>query len=65
MDALKIEKAHIIGHDWGAATAWAFAGLYPDKSLDLIAISVGHPTGYMSGSHIAKQKQKSWCAVCT
>lgn len=60
MDALNIQKAHIIGHDWGAATAWAFAGLYPDRTLDLIAISVGHPTGYMSGNHIGMQKQKSW-----
>ena len=63
MDALGIKKAHIIGHDWGSAVAWAFAALYPDRTLDLISISVGHPSNYMSGDHLGDQKQKSWWAV--
>ena len=27
MDALGVERAHIVGHDWGAAVAWLFASL--------------------------------------
>lgn len=60
MDALHIQKAHIVGHDWGSALAWAFAGIYPDRTIDLIAMSVGHPAGYFSGDHRGDQKQKSW-----
>ena len=60
MDALDIEKAYIVGHDWGSQLAWAFAGIYPDRTLKLVAISVGHPSGYMKGDHRGEQKQKSW-----
>ena len=60
MDALHIKKAHIVGHDWGSAVAWAFAGIYPARPLQLVAISVGHPAGYFSGDHRGEQKQKSW-----
>ena len=60
MDALDIEKAYIVGHDWGSQLAWAFAGMYPDRTLKLVAISVGHPSGYMKGDHRGEQKQKSW-----
>src|ERR1700755_2792570 len=24
LDALEIERAHVVGHDWGAGIAWAF-----------------------------------------
>ncbi|EPZ5422429.1 TPA: alpha/beta hydrolase, partial [Vibrio parahaemolyticus] len=27
VDHLDIEKAHVVGHDWGAAVSWAFAGI--------------------------------------
>ena len=61
LDALNIKKAHIVGHDWGSAVAWAFAGLYPERTLQLVGISVGHPSGYQKGEHRGAQKEKSWC----
>ena len=60
MDALDIDKAHIVGHDWGSSLAWAFAGLYPDRTLQLVAMSVGNPNGYFKGDHANEQKLKSW-----
>ena len=27
LDALGVERAHVVGHDWGAALAWAFGSL--------------------------------------
>lgn len=63
LDALNIKKAHIVGHDWGAAVAWAFAALYPQRTLKLVAISAGHPSGLMKGAHRGAQKQKSWCVT--
>lgn len=60
MDALDIDKAHIVGHDWGSSLAWAFAALYPDRTLQLVAMSVGNPNGYFKGDHANEQKLKSW-----
>ena len=45
MDALGIEKAAIIGHDWGSMLAWAFASAMPERTNILIAMSNGHPNG--------------------
>jgi pimeloyl-ACP methyl ester carboxylesterase len=35
MDRLKIERAHVIGHDIGARIAYAFAVQYPERLLSL------------------------------
>lgn len=45
MDALEIERAHVIGHDWGAAAAWFLASLAPQRVDHLVVISVGFPGG--------------------
>lgn len=34
---------HLVGHDWGAAVAWAVAIEAPDRLATLTAISVPHP----------------------
>ncbi|EJG0516874.1 alpha/beta hydrolase, partial [Vibrio parahaemolyticus] len=59
VDHLDIEKAHVVGHDWGAAVSWAFAGIYPEATKSLTAISVGHPFGLLSMPDI-KQREMSW-----
>jgi pimeloyl-ACP methyl ester carboxylesterase len=43
LDALRIEKAHVVGHDWGAGVAWLVAALAPERVDRLVAISVGAP----------------------
>ena len=43
LDAVGVERAHVVGHDWGAALAWAFGSLLPDRVDHLVALSVGHP----------------------
>ena len=40
---LEIGRAHIVGHDWGAALAWALAALAPGRVDHLVVLSVGHP----------------------
>src|SRR5262249_18953705 len=39
----QIGRAHVVGHDWGAAIAWALASLAPDQVDHLVAMSVGNP----------------------
>jgi pimeloyl-ACP methyl ester carboxylesterase len=43
LDALEIEAAHVVGHDWGAGVAWLTAMLRPDRVRKLVVISVPHP----------------------
>ncbi|MGB2078781.1 MAG: alpha/beta fold hydrolase [Vibrio sp.] len=59
LEHLAIEKAHVVGHDWGAGVAWAFAGRYPELTQSMTAISVGHPFGLLSMPDI-KQREMSW-----
>jgi pimeloyl-ACP methyl ester carboxylesterase len=58
LDAVGVERAHVVGHDWGAGVAWAFAGLVGERVDHLVALSVGHPTTFRAGGF--EQHQKSW-----
>lgn len=42
LDALGIERAALIGHDWGAIIGWRLAADHPDRFSRYIALSVGH-----------------------
>jgi pimeloyl-ACP methyl ester carboxylesterase len=57
-DALGLEKFALVGHDWGAGIAWAFASLVPDRVERLVAISVGHPTAFQDADF--EQRRRSW-----
>jgi pimeloyl-ACP methyl ester carboxylesterase len=46
IEALGVEKVHIVGHDWGASVAFAAAGLAPDRIASLTAIAVPHPSRF-------------------
>jgi len=48
MDWMGIEKAPVIGHDWGAVTGWVLTGNYPKRVKCYAALSVGHPRAYWS-----------------
>jgi pimeloyl-ACP methyl ester carboxylesterase len=54
---LEIARAHVIGHDWGAALAWGLASLAPGSVDHLAVLSVGHPATFRR-TH--QQREKSW-----
>jgi pimeloyl-ACP methyl ester carboxylesterase len=58
LDDSGVERAHVVGHDWGAAVAWVFAALVPERTDHLVAMSVGHPTTFRSDGF--RQHEKSW-----
>jgi pimeloyl-ACP methyl ester carboxylesterase len=43
LDALGIDAAHIVGHDWGAVVGWHMAARHPQRTRTLTAVSVPHP----------------------
>jgi pimeloyl-ACP methyl ester carboxylesterase len=54
---LGISRAHVVGHDWGAALAWALAIRAPGSVDHLAVLSVGHPGTFL---RTAQQREKSW-----
>ncbi len=54
---LQIARAHLVGHDWGAALAWGLASLAPDRVDHLVVLSVGHPATFR---RTWRQREKSW-----
>jgi pimeloyl-ACP methyl ester carboxylesterase len=60
MDYLGIEKAPVIGHDWGAVTGWVLTGNYPKRVKCYGALAVGHPKAYRSNP---EQLLRGWYTV--
>jgi len=58
MSAAGAERAHVVGHDWGASLAWALALTAGERVDHLVALSVGHPSAFSSAGFA--QYQKSW-----
>ena len=53
----QIPRANVVGHDWGAALAWALASLVPGQVDHLVTLSVGHPATFR---RTPRQREKSW-----
>jgi pimeloyl-ACP methyl ester carboxylesterase len=58
LDALDVERAHVVGHDWGAGLAWALAAYVPARVERLVVMSVGHPNTLRQPS--IEQREKGW-----
>ena len=58
LDALDIERAHVVGHDWGAGVAWVLAAFVPERVERLVAMSVGHPNTLRERT--IEQREKAW-----
>jgi len=43
LDAAGLERAHVVGHDWGGIAAWALGAWHPDRVTSLTVLSVPHP----------------------
>ncbi|KZT42976.1 epoxide hydrolase [Sistotremastrum suecicum HHB10207 ss-3] len=40
LDLLNVQKAVVIGHDWGSATAWRFGLWHPDRILAMVNLAI-------------------------
>lgn len=58
LDDLGVERAHVVGHDFGAVVAWALAALHPGRVDHLVAMSVGHPA--TARRRTIEQREKAW-----
>jgi pimeloyl-ACP methyl ester carboxylesterase len=58
LDVLGVERAAVVGHDWGAALAWRVAMFAPDRVERLVAVPVGHPLAGVAAG--LPQRRLSW-----
>jgi pimeloyl-ACP methyl ester carboxylesterase len=58
LDHLGVERAHVVGHDWGAALTWTMAAFAPERVDHLVPVSVGHPSAFAAAGF--EQREKSW-----
>lgn len=58
LDDAGVERAHVIGHDWGAALTWMVATFLPERVDHAVAMSVGHPASFAAAG--LPQREKSW-----
>lgn len=57
MDALDVERFAVVGHDWGARTAYALAAIAPERVEAIAALSVGYaPRGVFSVPDFAQSR---------
>ena len=58
LDHVGVERADVVGHDWGAGLAWQVALHLPDRVDRLAVLSVGHSgAGVRAGT---EQRRLSW-----
>ena len=56
LDALGIDAADIVAHDWGASVAWLTATAHPNRVRRLVVLSVPHPLA----PHTLRQREMAW-----
>jgi epoxide hydrolase 4 len=55
-----VERAHVVGHDWGAAVAYLTAMEHPEVVDRLAILNVPHPERMLAGLRTPRQLRKSW-----
>jgi pimeloyl-ACP methyl ester carboxylesterase len=58
LDELGIARAHVVGHDFGAALAWALGAFVPGRVDHLVALSVGQASSFRASG--VEQMARSW-----
>jgi pimeloyl-ACP methyl ester carboxylesterase len=54
------DRAHVVGHDWGAAVAYSTAMLHPEVVDRLAILNAPHPARLLAGFRDRRQLRKSW-----
>lgn len=59
LDALDLERAAVVGHDWGGLVAYHLGAAYPDRVTLIVAMSVPHPSGFRLRRRILREQQSA------
>jgi pimeloyl-ACP methyl ester carboxylesterase len=59
LDAGGMAQAHVVGHDWGGAVAWALASRAPGRVASLTVLSTPHPAAMARAIRSSDQALRS------
>ena len=60
LDVAGLDRAHVVGHDWGGMVAWALGAWHPDRLRTLTALSVPHPAAMAKAMVTSGQLLRSY-----
>ncbi len=60
LDALGIDRVHLVGHDWGGALAWTVAIRAPERLRTLAVLNCPHPSLFRRRLWRPRQLLRSW-----
>lgn len=60
LDAAGLQRAHLVGHDWGGYVAWAMACEHPERLVTLTSVSTPHPSALKRAALRSTQLLQSW-----
>jgi pimeloyl-ACP methyl ester carboxylesterase len=60
LDQGGVERAHLVGHDWGGSVAWAFAERHPERLRSLTVLSTPHHRAMAWAFRHGDQALRSW-----
>jgi pimeloyl-ACP methyl ester carboxylesterase len=60
LDEAGIRRAHVVGHDWGGAAAWALAARHADRLRSVTVLSTPHPAAMAWSFTHSSQALRSW-----
>ncbi|NII51640.1 alpha/beta fold hydrolase [Frigoribacterium endophyticum] len=63
LDQAGVDRAHVVGHDWGGAVAWKLAAERPDRVASLTVLSTPHPAALAASLISSLQALRSWYMV--
>lgn len=59
LDALSIERAGVVGHDWGGLLAYHLGSLWPERIDSVVGMSVPHPSGFRVRRRVVREQQSA------
>lgn len=57
LDALGIDRAGVVGHDWGGLVAYHLGAAHPERVSAIVAMSVPHPSGFRLRRRILREQR--------
>ncbi len=60
LDTAKVQRAILIGHDWGGIIAWYYAMRHPSRVEALVIVNAPHPACFEREVRCWRQLRRSW-----